>query len=366
MLLFFLIGLTLPGISSHGDRIFYHDARSLALGGVSIVLENPQNPATMGFVHNRRFFASGWIVMQNERRGLRVYDSFGNNIGISTVANNTKTNVSVGPGAVILPFKMLRFGFQYAPLWDYNYYYRYEQRDDFYQLIRIDEQKYQGYLHAFSPLLAFKYSFVSVGVGYSFLRGTWTEEDRVIIPQTADSINQEETEFTGNKAKFGVALAPTMNFRFSYMYQLSYELDNGGFAYPDIHSFAVMYQPPGRIPTKFLAQVDLEMWGPAILNTLADEQPVLVYKIGVEHTILGRYALRYGFCIFPDYEQPAIWTTNLTLGFGLNAGRYFFDVGYAYGKRDYLNSDFPTFDVGTNYEFDETTHTLLMSTGVAF
>ncbi len=366
MLLLILVSLTLPGISSHGDRIFYHDARSLALGGVSGVLENSYNPAAMGFVDDRTVYVSGWLANQNERRGLRVYDSYGNNIGISTVANNTRTNLSFGPSSMILPFKMLRFGLQYAPVWDYNYYYHYEQRDDFYQLIRIEEQRYHGYVHAFSPLFALRYSFASVGIEYSFLRGTWSREDRVIIPQVADSVDQQEMKFEGNKVRIGVALAPGTNFRFSYMYQSGYDLDDGDFAYPDVHSAAIMYQPPGRIPTKFLAQVDLEMWGPATLNLLDENQPIVIYKLGVEHMISGRYALRYGFCVFPDYEQPAIWTTNLTLGFGLNAGRYFFDIGYAYGKRDYLNSDFPTFDVGTNYKFDETTHTLQVSTGLSF
>ncbi|MGB7053798.1 MAG: hypothetical protein WBE28_00590, partial [bacterium] len=345
---------------------FYHDARSLALGGVSIVLEHPSNPATMGFIDDRRLLASGWFTIQNERRGLRVYDSFGNNIGIRTVTNNTSTNVSVGPSTVVIPFKMLRFGLQYTPVWDYNYYYRYEQRDDFYQLIRIDEQEYRGIVFALSPLFAFKYSFVSIGIEYSFLRGTWIKENKVIIPQLADSIDQEETELNGNKAKVGVVFAPSPNFRFSYVYQIKHDLDDVGFTYPNVHSLAIMYQPPGRIPTKFLAQVDFEMWGPIIFGTVVDEYPIVIYKVGVEHMILGRYALRYGFCIFPDYEQRAVWTTNLTLGFGASVGRYFFDIGYGYGKRDYLNSDFPTFDVGTNYMFDETTHNLLISTGVSF
>lgn len=366
MLLLYLVALTLPGISSHGDRIFYHDARSIALGGVSGVFENPSNPAAMGFVYDRTVYVSGLLVNQNERRGLRVYDSYGNNIGISTVANNTRTNLSFGPSSFVLPFKMLRFGVQYAPVWDYNYYYHYERRDDFYQLIRIEEQEYRGYVHSYSPLLAFRYRFASVGIEYSFLHGTWSQEDRVIIPQVADSVAQEETEFDGNRFKIGVALAPSAHFRFSYVYQSQYDLDDGAFAYPDIHSASIMYQPPGRIPAKFVGQVELEMWGPEVLPELTENRPIIIYKVGVEHLILGRYALRYGFCIFPDYEQPAIWTTNLTLGFGLNAGRYFIDLGYAYGKRDYLNSDFPTFDVGTNYRFDETTHILQVSTGLSF
>lgn len=356
MLILLIVNLTLPGISSQGDRIFFHDARSLALGGVSIVLEHPSNPATMGFIDDRRLFASGWVTIQNERRGLRVYDSFGNNIGIRTVTNNTSTNVSGGPSTFVIPFKMLRFGLQYTPVWDYNYYYRYEQRDDFYQLVRTDEQSHQGYAQAFSPLLCFRYKFINVGVEYGILRGTWSRENRVIIPGLEDSVAGEETQFDGSKAKVGFVVMPSLNFRVGYTYQVPYDLHDIEFSYPDVHALAIMYQPPGRIPTKFVGQIELEMW----------DERMLIYKVGVEHMIMGRYVLRYGFCIFPDYEQRAIWTTNLTLGFGASVGRYFFDIGYGYGKRDYLNSDFPTFDVGTNYKFDETTHNLLISTGISF
>jgi hypothetical protein len=156
--------------------------------------------------------------------------------------------------------------------------------------------------------------------------------------------------------KVGCAIAPSLNLRIGYTYRAAYDLADAGFSYPDAHALAIMYQPPGRIPTKFVGQVELEMW----------DENVLIYKFGVEHMIMGRYALRYGFCIFPDYEERAIWTTNLTVGAGATMGRYFLDIGYGYGKRDYLNADFQTFDVGTNYKFDETTHNFLVTTGISF
>ena len=356
MLLIFLLSLTLPGISYQGDRIFYHDARSLALGGVSIILENSENPASMALIDRIALNLSGWVVVQNERRGLRVYDSFGNNIGISTLSNNTYTNIFAGPSAVIIPWKMVRVGLQYAPIWDYNYYYYHEHRDDFYQITRIEEQSYDGYVHALSPMLSFTYKFLSIGVQGSFITGTLRSEDKLIIPQIADTIHQEETNFSSNKAKIGLAFFPSLNFRMAYTFQQEYELEEIGFTYPTAHSFAVMYGPPGKIPTKFVAQVDMEMW----------DENIFSYKFGVEHLILSRYRLRYGFCIFPDYEQPVIWTTNLTVGFGITTEKYVFDIGYSYGKRDYQASDFDLIDVDNDYRFDETTNNLLISTGIYF
>jgi hypothetical protein len=366
MLLFFILSLTLPGVSAQGDRIYYFDARSLALGGVSIVLEGAHNPAAMGMVNERILQASGWCVFQNERRGLRVYDSYGNNIGISTVANNTATMVNPGPLAIIVPVKMLRFGLLYENTWDYGYYYRYEQRDDFYQLVRTVERDYHGQAWALSPKISASYKSFSLGFEYGLMRGTWHKEDKVMTPQTADSIEAQDTEFNGDRVKVGIAFVPNLHLRFSYVYQRRYVLDDIGFAYPDVHSLGIMYQPPGRIPTKFFAQVDLEMWDPAEVSALLDSQTILVYKIGVEHSIMNRYALRYGFCVFPDYIQRAVWTTNLTLGFGVRAGRFNVDLGYGYGKRDYMNSDFPTFGLDANYKFDETTHNILLTAGISF
>jgi len=351
-----LVNLTLPGISAQGDRIFFESARSLSLGGVSIVLEYTCNPASMGLAKERTLVASGLLAVQNERRGLRVYDSYGNNIGISTVTNNTYTKTNIGPSAFTFPFKMLRVGLNYAPIWDYNYYHYYERRDDFYQLVRLEEHSYRGYVHAVAPLLGLTYKNFSIGFEYGFLSGKWYREDKVVIPQVADSIEQQETQYSGNKFRFGASFNPNFSFRFAYTYQHEYEISDLAFAYPSIHTLAVMYQPAGRIPTRFVGQVEYEMW----------DRNVLIYKFGVEHMLVGRYALRYGFCVFPDYIQRAIWTTNLTCGFGLNTDRYFFDIGYGYGKRDYLSSDFGTLDVDNNYKFDETTHQLLISTGISF
>ncbi len=356
-----LAGLTLPGVSVEGDRIFYQDARSLSLGGVSIVLENAANPACMAFFTKKSIQLSGLLAVQNENRGLRVYDAYGNNIGIATVAKNTGAYFNPGACYFVFPLRMIHLGFQYAPVWDYNYTFRQEHRDDFYQIVRIDELAHRGYVQAISPVVAFSYLFISVGVENAFLLGNRVMEETIIIPQVADTVSREETTLDGNRVKFGISITPALNFRIAYTYQHQYELADTGYEYPQTHSFGVMYQPPGRIPTKFVAQVEAEMWEGI------EDNNIYIYKIGVEHMILRRYHLRYGFCIFPDYTQSAIWTTNLTLGFGLYAGSYSFDIGYCYGKRDYLAADYDmALDLVENYKFDETTHHFVISTGIQF
>lgn len=359
-LIIYVAGLTLPGVYSQGDRIFYHDARSVSLGGVSIILENTANPASMVLFDERAVRLSGQLTVQNEARGLRVYDSFGNNIGIATVATNTGTYLSPGACSFVFPLNMVRIGLEYAPVWDYNYSYREEHRDDFYQIVRIDELRHRGYVQAISPMVAVNYRFISVGIENTFLLGDKSVEEIVIIPQIGDTVSSEEMTFDGNRIKFGISVVPSMNLRFGYTYQHSYELTDLGYEYPGKHVIGIMYQPPGRIPTKFLAQVEAEMW-----EGITDNN-IFIYKIGVEHMILRRYNLRYGFCVFSDYNQSVIWTTNLTLGFGFYAGAYTFDIGYCYGKRDYLVSDYLYLDFSENYKLDETTHHFVISTGIQF
>lgn len=360
-LLIFLTGLTLPGITSQGDRFFGYDARSAALGGVSIVLDNAANPASLTLFNGRSIVFSGRLDVQNERRGLRVYDSYGNNIGIATVANNTATYAGPGPCAFVYPFRSVSFGLQYVPVWDHNYYYYEEQRDDFYQLIGTEELSYRGALNALAPSLAFRYRAVSVGLEQGFLFGTVEMTQTVTAPDIADSVYREEEAMSGRRTRFGIAIAPSLNFRFGYTYQHRYTLDDEGDEYPSTHAVGVMYQPPGRIPTKFAVQIEYEAWS----GSYGDD--ILIYKIGVEHMIQSKYYMRYGFCIFPDYVVSAVWTTNLTAGFGLMTGRYFIDLGYAYGKRDYRALDYQPWDwSATDYVFDETSHHLLLSTGVHF
>ena len=355
-----IIGFTLPGISSQGDRVFYHDARSMALGGVSIVLESGSNPASMALIDERTILLSGIAALQNERRGLRVYDSYGNNIGIATIANNTSSYTNPGPCAFVFPIKFLRVGVQYVPMWDYNYYYREEHRDDFYQLVRTDELSWTGNIFTVSPMVSLQYRFVSIGVTQGFLFGEWLSERTVIIPDLPDTVYQDQGELTGSETKVGISIAPGINFRFAYTYSHEYEIDEGGTAYPSIHSVGLMYQPAGRVPTKFVGQIDYEMW-----EGIADKD-ILLYRIGVEHLILMKYNLRYGFCIYPDYTQPAVWTTNLTLGCGMKSGMYSFDIGYAYGKRDYQSSDFPLLDLSEDYKFSETAHHISVTAGIRF
>ncbi len=355
MLLLILLNFTLPGVLNQGDRLFYYDARSLGLGGNTTVLEKSINPAGIGLSEKIQAFGSGFLFTGTEKRGLRVYDSYGNNIGISTISINRTTKPDFIPAGFVIPVNILRFGIRYYRLQDFNYLYHYDYRDDFYQIVKTVDNVYSGSLNSIAPLLGINYKWINIGVERTFVHGKIERELKILFPDQDDSITSISYNLSGNGAKVGMLLAPSMYFRFAYYYCPSFKVsgDTISLDYPVSHNFGILYQPPHRVPTKFAVELNYELWN----------EPIFVYKFGIEHTILYNYSLRYGFCLFPDNNEPAIWTTNLTLGFGIHLKNYFFDLGFAYGKRDYANTDFGGLDIDRKYIFDEAQSHLIFSFG---
>lgn len=355
MILLLLVQLTLPGIVHQGDRVFFHDARSCALGGITLVLEHSPNPATMGLIQHPSVFVSGGITFFNEKRGLRVYDSYGNNIGISTVTNTSSALASPSACSFVFPFHFLRTGVQFSPVWDYNYSFYREFRDDFYQITRILDQQFSGHTYGVSPMIGISYSWIHAGVMQRFMYGIKNFKEVINYTNGPDSVTTSECDLNGTSTQCGIMLSPGIHIRLSYMYQVSYILENNATmvndTFPESHGIGFMYQPPGRIPTRFFGQVQYEPW----------DDPLFLYKVGVEHTLLNTYVLRYGFCLYPDYAQTSIWTTVLTIGFGIQHEHFLVDIGYAYGKRDYATANYSTLGDTENLLFDESMSNLALT-----
>jgi hypothetical protein len=353
-ILIFLFGFTLPGVLTQGDPVFYYDARSLGLGGNTTVLENGLNPASICLIDKILFFTGGFIFEQMERRGLRVYDSYGNNIGISTISVAHTRTLNFNPSGFVIPIKFFRAGARYYQIFDFNYQFYHEYRDDFYQIIKIVDNSYTGSLNIIAPLIGLTYKPLSVGLEPGFVFGKVESELRTVLSND-DSISTEIRNLYGNGLSFGIILTPSSHLRFAYFYRGSFQVNGDDtLKYPSFHNFGFYYQPPHRIPTKFVSEINYEFW----------REPLINYKFGIEHTILYDYFLRYGFSLIPDYNERAIWTTNLTLGLGVRLKNYYFDVGYAYGKRDYSNYDFGGLGIEQKLIFDETQNHFILSFGI--
>jgi hypothetical protein len=356
VLLFFLIQLTLTGSTQHGDRVYFYDAQSLALGGISAVLEQGKNPACLGLNDNISVSLSAGFVHANEKRGLRVYDAYGNNMGVSTIANNSYSIPQWTGSSVSVPFKFARIGLKYFPVYDFNYRYYREYRDDFYQIIKTEEYKITGNVFAIVPTFSLTYKYISVGVGERFLYGKRSTDYTIVQQNGTDSLSTEENTYDGTATAFGIIVHPSVHFRFAYTNTLRHTVDSettgSRFTVPSTHVFGMMLRPPGMIPTALMCEIEYEH----------RQNPVWKYKVGAEHLLRGRYWMRYGFCVFQDYGQTTIWTTVLTLGAGLQFDHLSCSIGYGYGRRNFSSAHYPSLlPIDEFVLFDESSSNLLVS-----
>uniref|UniRef100_A0A7V0Z651 Uncharacterized protein n=1 Tax=candidate division WOR-3 bacterium TaxID=2052148 RepID=A0A7V0Z651_UNCW3 len=355
MLLFFIVNFTLPGVSYQGDPVFYYDARSLGLGGNGTVIENTFNPATICLSEKIQLKLSGFLYEGTEKRGLRVYDSYGNNIGISTFSVCQTSFLDLGPASLVVPIKILRFGLKNYRMYDFSYYFHHTYRDYFYQIIKTVDNTYDGALNSLAPMLGISYKGVNIGLENDFMYGSIKSELKTFYPSAEDSIKSNKKNLSGNGFKAGIIYAPSIYVRVAYFFENKFEVsvENEKIEYPVCHNAGFYYQPPYHIPTKFVIEFNYRSW----------DKPIYCYKFGVEHTVLYNYSLRYGFSLYPDYNQPAVWTTNITLGLGGQFKNYDFDVGLSFGKRDYANTDFGGLGIEEKYIFDETNIHYILSFG---
>ncbi|MEO0166233.1 MAG: hypothetical protein ABIL39_08860 [candidate division WOR-3 bacterium] len=351
----FLIAYTLPGVLTQGDAVFYYDASSLGLGGNTTVLENGLNPAGMCLA-DAISLKLGWVFFEcREKRGLRVYDNYGNNIGIATIAVNQITILDLAPFSIMIPLKNLRFGVKYYKLYDFGYSFHHEYRDNFYQLVKIVDDSYAGGVKALSPGLGLSYKSLNIAVAQDLIYGSAKREMRIYYPHGEDSLKKEEWFFSTTTSQYGLILNISYHFRLGYFFEKNFSasVQDTTLLYPAGHNLGIYFQPPYRVPTKFVAELNYKLWRKRILS----------YKFGVEHSLLSDYAVRYGFCLLPDYNQPAIWTTSLTLGVGGNFKNYHFDFGFMLSKRDYANTDFGGLGIAERQFFDETQNHFVFSFG---
>src|SRR4030042_1025476 len=187
ILLLWIISFTFPGSIYSGDRIFYYDARSMASGGASVVNANGVNPAV--FPENR--FRVNFIynpVFTSEKRGLRVYDSYGNNMGISTIDENVTSTDQYCGSLAIMPLNSFYLGCRFVPAWNFSYNYRHESRACFYQLQSIEEITNQGAIDDLEPMIGLAIGRISIGVSYIIQYGNIHYRYSLITNSGADSI----------------------------------------------------------------------------------------------------------------------------------------------------------------------------------
>lgn len=327
-----------------GRECDYTNARSLSLAGIATVLPSPlgmfANPALLGLLKRPSFALSADFSWVSEKRTKELFDSFENSIGEISVADNFFTNTKLGPFAIAYPQEALGgakicFGLFFAPTIDYNYYFRKEMRDDFYQRIALYEIKVTGLSHNInfaSGINLNKFLSVGVGLNYSKVFRTITFRDTSTFEawQKIDSFSANTLNFNfglvtgfGEKVKFG--------FDFQNRWKMHWDYSSLQVLPPIIvynwtnsAGFGASYHFPGTIPTLALTELRYIYWQEYPPDYCSNK---LEIRAGIEHIMFNGVNLRYGFGIIPSLVKRIQPTALISFGIGFDVESIRFDIG---------------------------------------
>jgi len=343
----------MPGDWSGGRSLELPDARSVALGGVSVAIGSPfgflANPA-LGVLRYDRFNAphlpenrprpavglAYHLGVVAEQRTRTIYDSYENAIGEMAVGDNTEASGLGGPIAVQFPFSELNLGVGVLPQRDYTYHFHQDVRDDFYHLVGIRDLNLSGQvMRANLSLAGDLFGAVGIGAGVNYLFGERRFE--VLDSALCDTLPLHELSCTnpsGLAASLGLLLHPGTALR------VGLTLEPRPLALPkflirkgDTTTIALSeplkvklganYFAASAVPTGIFGQLSYSDWH--TLDTSLTS--VLDLRGGVEHRLLNGVCLRYGFGLLPSQVDPAIQTGLVSLGFGFETDLAHIDLG---------------------------------------
>jgi hypothetical protein len=364
---------SMPADWQDGRLLELPDARSLALGGVSVCVGSPfgflANPA-LSVVRYDQFNApelpltrprpvatlAGHFGVVSEQRTRTLYDSYDNAVGELAVADNSTTSGLLGPIAASYPLGELALGLGVIPSRDYSYHFRQEYRDDFYQLIGTKELDMSGQVTRFGLTGAYDIANVlGIGFGFNLLTGVQTLDSAIAGSLPVQRIRQ--TLPTALAVNLGLLAHFTPALRIGLTVQPA-TLAAPGFlaggsdssatqlAEPLTVKLGANYLAAAQVPTGVHLQLGYYAW-PG-LDTLLS--PTLDLRAGVEHRLLDNLLLRYGFGLLPSPVNPGVQEGLVSLGLGLETDLAHIDLGSSLRRRTF-GSDFlvpsPTVDLKT-------------------
>jgi hypothetical protein len=347
---------SLPADWNYTRGLELPDARSLALGGVSVAIGSSfgflANPA-LAVLSFDRFNApnlpetkprptvglAGYLGVTSEQRARTVYDFYDNTMGEKVVADNLSTGALPGPIAVQFPIERLGLGLGLAPQYDYSYHYRQETRDDFYQLVDARQLDLSGQVLRLNLTVAYDLlDLVGLGAGFGYDFGA-----RRLDSLAHDSLTVSSQRnlggmnlavgllfHPGNAARVGVTFEPaTMKLPGS-------PDEKSDTTWSDVRNptrvrLGTSYFSAAKIPSSLYAQISYADWHGQD-TTLSS---VFELRAGVEHQLLDRMILRYGVGLLPSPVDHTLQTGLVSFGLGFETDLGHIDLGGSLQRRAY-------------------------------
>jgi hypothetical protein len=376
--LFFLVALVLLWPSARGAAAFTYfsypygegagpyDARSLAMAGTGVaygpnVFALRTNPANLADVTGFMVNSTAVLTKVDEDRAFPFHDSFDGFVDYNTYAMNSNVYGSYALGAAKAFPGSGRFpnlALAGYPLYDWNYDYLEEVRDESDALIGKNIMEHRDGVYAVSLGAAEKInSWLDAGVSINYLKAGGHFERRVFGDTTIVHLRRE-LDADGFSLNLGAVAQISHRLRLGLVYRSQARLDGTAelsgmsiagpdssakleLTYPQTVVLGAEFRPRNDLTTRLNFDVRFTQW--SRFEDAADESlefdDIWEFAGGVEHQFFIGFPFRFGFRYQPSYHDKEITTTAVSFGTGFSTQGFQIDFGGEIGTRSWRQED---------------------------
>jgi hypothetical protein len=350
----------------YGDKVGIFDARSLAMAGTGAAFgENAfalhANPACLAAVTDFAVISSIALVKVDEDRAFPFHDSFDGFVDYNTYAMNSNVFGSYALGVVKSFPQMRRFpnlALAGYPLYDWNYDYFEEVRDESDQLIGKNIIEHRDGVYALSLGAAEGVTpWLEAGLSINYLKAGGIFERRA-IGETLIAQDRQELDADGFNLNLGTVAQVSQRLRLGLVYRSQAKLDGTleisgidianpdssaklEYTYPHALVLGVEFRPRNDVTTRLNFDIQFTQW-----SKFKDENDESVkfddiweFAGAVEHEFFIGAPIRFGFRYQPSYQDKAITTTAVSFGTGFQYQGFQIDLGGEIGTRSWRQMD---------------------------
>jgi hypothetical protein len=349
----------------YGERVGVYDARSLAMGQTGVAFQENAfalnlNPACLMEIRGFSAHSSVHLVKVDEDRAFPFHDSFDGFVDYNTYAMNSNVYSGFAFG-VVKTFKnspVPTVGIAGYPLYDWNYDYQEEVRDDGDLLIGRNLIENRKGIYAISLGLAEQAtSWLDLGVSLNWLNGDG-EFERRAFGDTVIALENQDLDVDGMNFNLGALARVTPRVRVGVAYRSEAKVDGTvkfsgkdianpdssravELTYPYSVVFGVEYRPRNDLTTRLNFDVEYARWSKFddINDESIDFDNIWQFAGGVEHIFFRGFPARFGFRYQPSYQDKEVTTTAFTFGTGLSHRGFQIDFGGEVGTRTWRQAD---------------------------
>jgi hypothetical protein len=350
----------------YGERVGPFDARSLAMGGTGAAFGQHAfalhtNPACLAAVTAFGVNSTIQLTKVDEDRAFPFHDSFDGFVDYNTYAMNSHVYSSYALGAVKAFPGARRFpnlALAGYPLYDWNYDYIEEVRDESDALIGKNVMEHRDGIWALSLGAAQRVTnWLDAGLAINYLKADG-EFERRAFGDTLIVEDRQTLDASGFNLNLGAVARVTHRVRLGLTYRSQAQMDGTlklsgtsiaapdssrdlELTYPHSVVLGVEFRPRNDLTTRLNFDVEYTPW--STFEDKADEtieyDDIWQFAGGVEHYFFVGAPFRFGFRYQPSYQDKKITTTAVSFGTGFTYEGFQIDLGGEIGTRSWRQED---------------------------